>query len=124
MTLKDETTMLNTTMAVASLKAASVSISAASLVGTFTRRNTSSTVTTSVGATIAAKRKATTREIPASCQITNPPMTVAISTPAVASTIEGLITALRSVACMCIIASNIRGGTTKPTKRPPLARPV
>ncbi len=120
----DESTSVKITMPVASLNAASVSISVASSEGTSVRRNTSSTVTTSVGATIAANRKETVNDNPANCQRTNPPTTVAMTTPAVARTTEGLITALKSGALMCIMASKIRGGTTRPTKRPPSTRVV
>ena len=51
--------IVKSTIPVASLNAASVSSSVDSLEGTFTRRKTSKTVTVSVGAISAAKRKET-----------------------------------------------------------------
>ena len=120
----DESTSVKMTMPVASLNAASVSISVESSEGTSARRNTSSTVTTSVGATIAANRKEAANDNPANCHRTSPPTIVAITTPTVARMTAGLITALKSGALMCIIASKIRGGTTRPTKSPPSTRVV
>ncbi len=120
----DDRTMLKIIIAVASLKAASVSSSVASFEGTLTLRNISSTVTVSVGAMIAANRKAEMNESPANCHRMMPPTLVAMTTPTVARTTAGLITALRSGARICIIASKISGGTTSPTKSPPWTSPL
>ena len=80
------------------MKAASVSSNVDSLEGTLTRRKTSKTVTVSVGAINAAKRKETYGERPTTFHKISPPTPVAIKTPTVAKANEGLITARRSLA--------------------------
>ena len=111
--------MVKITIAVASLKVASVSIRAASLGAAFERRKTSNTVTASVGAMIAPNNTETDSDGPEIFQRISPPTRVAMTTHVVASSNEGLSTALRSGVCMCIIASKINGDTTIATNNPP-----
>src|SRR5271157_1381645 len=107
----DDNTILNITIAVASLKAASTFIMVESLVGTSDLRKTSNTVTVSVGEIIAAKSSETTSESPTSCHRITPQTRVATITPTVARTSEGLTTLRRLSTSTCIIASKISGGT-------------
>src|SRR5579875_3100535 len=114
-TLIEVRTMVKTTIAVASLNVASVSMSVASLEGTLALLKISSTVAESVGEIRAANRNETYTERPAIFQRTSPHTRVEIITPIVARATEGRITARRSLERMWIMASKISGGTINPT---------